>query len=206
MDSNSQRPSLMLGPVVVALGALAWALGTVSVGAARGGSELWSLDDAVLVAAAGAGAATASYLCVVAAIATACRLAGASLGHWSLAALPLPLRRAIVGTVLAAGAASIPHPATAVDDAGWIPRIPAAPAAIAAPTPVLATPQPRVHRVEPGQSLWRITARLLGPDASDGDISRQWPALYAANRDVIGPNPGHIEPGQLLTIPAELLP
>lgn len=53
--------------------------------------------------------------------------------------------------------------------------------------------------VRAGDSLWTLTARQLGPGASAAEIAAAWPALYAANRAVIGPNPGLIHPGQRLT-------
>ena len=51
-------------------------------------------------------------------------------------------------------------------------------------------------RVAPGDTLWDIAARRLGAGAS-------WPAIYALNRDVIGPDPGVITPGQRLVLPSE---
>ncbi len=57
------------------------------------------------------------------------------------------------------------------------------------------------YTVQPGDSLWRITAQLLGDDASDADISRAWPELYRANKELIGSNPSLVHPGHVLTIP-----
>jgi resuscitation-promoting factor RpfA len=78
---------------------------------------------------------------------------------------------------------------------------PAGPAALAAGT---------VHRdnrvdsyvVHRGDALWDIAARHLGPHATAADIAREWPRWYTANRDVIGPDPAVIRPGQLLRPPA----
>ena len=62
----------------------------------------------------------------------------------------------------------------------------------------------RTHTVERGECLWRI-ARATLEEAGDGAdrsaISRLWRAIYEANKDVIGPNPDLIHPGQVLTIP-----
>lgn len=58
--------------------------------------------------------------------------------------------------------------------------------------------------VVPGDSLWRIAARLLPRDASDSAITQAWQAIYAANRDVVGEDPGLIFAGQRLAIPAEV--
>jgi len=55
--------------------------------------------------------------------------------------------------------------------------------------------------VRSGDSLWSITAAALGPFATDADIAREWPRLYAGNRDVIGANPHFLRPGQVLLLP-----
>lgn len=56
--------------------------------------------------------------------------------------------------------------------------------------------------VRAGDSLWGICAESLGPLATDVDIALAWPRLYQANRDVIGPDPGLLLPGQVLKMPA----
>lgn len=56
--------------------------------------------------------------------------------------------------------------------------------------------------VRPGDSLWAIAARHLGPEASAQDVAEAWPRWYAANRDLIGPDPDLILPGQRLAVPA----
>lgn len=56
--------------------------------------------------------------------------------------------------------------------------------------------------VRRGDTLWEIAARHLGPGATTVDISRAWPAWYEANRDVIGPDPGVIRPGERLSPPS----
>jgi hypothetical protein len=56
--------------------------------------------------------------------------------------------------------------------------------------------------VRRGDTLWDIAARHLGPGATAVDISRAWPAWYDANRAVIGPDPGVIRPGELLSAPS----
>jgi nucleoid-associated protein YgaU len=69
------------------------------------------------------------------------------------------------------------------------------------PLPV-ASRQPAPHRaaaplpytVEPGDSLWTIAVWYYGSGAS-------WPRIWAANRAVIGPDPGLIRPGEHLTFP-----
>jgi len=56
--------------------------------------------------------------------------------------------------------------------------------------------------VRRGDSLWAITARHLGPGASDAEIAATWPRWYAANRNVIGADPDLLLPGQRLRPPA----
>jgi hypothetical protein len=70
-----------------------------------------------------------------------------------------------------------------------------------APRPAAAVPAAPDRVVRPGDTLWSLTAERLGPDATPARIAAAWPRLYAANRDVIGPDPAHIEPGQHLTLP-----
>ena len=66
-----------------------------------------------------------------------------------------------------------------------------APAAATRPEPPPAT----TYTVKPGDSLWKIAQQLMGGGAN-------YPALYEANKAVIGPNPSLIHPGQVLTIPS----
>jgi uncharacterized protein YidB (DUF937 family) len=62
-----------------------------------------------------------------------------------------------------------------------------------APSP---KPAEEVYTVVSGDNLSRIAKRFYG-NAND------WRRLYEANRDVIGPNPDLIQPGQKLRIPKE---
>ncbi|KUK83438.1 MAG: Peptidoglycan-binding lysin domain [Microgenomates bacterium 39_6] len=50
------------------------------------------------------------------------------------------------------------------------------------------------YTVQPGDSLWKIAVAVYG----DG---YQWTNIYEANRSDIGPNPGLINPGQVLVMP-----
>jgi nucleoid-associated protein YgaU len=60
---------------------------------------------------------------------------------------------------------------------------------------------PRVVVVRSGDTLWSIAARHLGAHASDAEVAHEWRRWYAANADVIGPDPGLITPGQHLQTP-----
>lgn len=62
------------------------------------------------------------------------------------------------------------------------------------------SPDPAVV-VRRGDSLWSITARHLGPDATAVQVAREWPRWYAANRAVIGADPELLRPGQRLVPP-----
>ena len=65
-------------------------------------------------------------------------------------------------------------------------------------------PSQRTYTVLPGESLWSVTTRLLPADSSPSEIAQAWPALYHANKDVIGPNPSLIRPGEELSVPTSL--
>lgn len=97
-------------------------------------------------------------------------------------------------------------------DRGWVPVRP--------PTPAPQAPQASAEALclvssggggrgaasEPlvvrrGDTLWDLAARCLGPDATDEEIATEWPRWYAVNRDVVGPDPDHILPGQQLVPP-----
>jgi nucleoid-associated protein YgaU len=56
--------------------------------------------------------------------------------------------------------------------------------------------------VKAGESLWSIAAAELGPNATTEAIAGRWPQWYEANRQLIGPNPNLIVPGQVLNPPA----
>ena len=55
--------------------------------------------------------------------------------------------------------------------------------------------------VAPGDSLWSVAARLLPATASDVEVAALWRRIYAANRVLIGDDPGLIRPGQRLVVP-----
>jgi LysM repeat protein len=57
--------------------------------------------------------------------------------------------------------------------------------------------RPFRYTVRPGDTLSGIAAALVVPGG--------WPALYAANHQVIGTNPGVIEPGTVLIVPRHVI-
>ncbi|MGD9957618.1 MAG: LysM peptidoglycan-binding domain-containing protein [Candidatus Nanopelagicales bacterium] len=105
------------------------------------------------------------------------------------------LLAALAGTSTALGAAAAAHaspvPATSAPQ-------PAAPAA----SPASPGAAPATYVVRPGDSLWAIAARHLGPSASDAAIAAEWPRWYRANRAVIGDDPGLIHVGTRLAVPS----
>lgn len=56
--------------------------------------------------------------------------------------------------------------------------------------------------VRPGDTLWAIAERALGPAATPGEVAAHWPRIHARNAAVIGPDPDRIRPGQLLHLPS----
>lgn len=91
-----------------------------------------------------------------------------------VAALPLPDR---------ATGGPAPHPA---------------PAARQVADPLAGGP---VAVVRPGDSLWSIAERLLPAGATDAQITATWHLIHRRNRDVIGPDPDLLLPGQRLRLP-----
>lgn len=103
--------------------------------------------------------------------------------------------------VPAAGPAADGTPAP---DPRWRPLRP-----VAEPGPLtsgrLRPPEPAASpgevTVRAGDSLWSLSAALLGPFASDADIASAWPRLYQGNRNIIGEDPNVLLPGQVLRFP-----
>lgn len=66
------------------------------------------------------------------------------------------------------------------------------------PTGPVATPVV----VQAGDTLWAIARDHLPDGAADDAIATEWPRWYAANSDLIGPDPDLIRPGQHLLPPS----
>lgn len=153
----------------------------------------------------------------------AAHLAPATVRHWA----GLLLGVALAGTIAPAGAAAAPAALTqAVAPApGWAGEesSPApSPEWTATPdwTPLPVREQPPVsltvqrevaadesHQVvvRRGDTLWDLAAAFLSPDATDAQIAAEWQRWHAANREVIGPDPDLILPGQVLVRPVDSL-
>jgi nucleoid-associated protein YgaU len=77
------------------------------------------------------------------------------------------------------------------------------PVAPAAPTPPVIT-GPAVlptYVVQPGDCLWAIAARILGPRADGRAIDAGWRRIYDTNRAAVGDNPSLIHIGLVLLLP-----
>jgi len=73
------------------------------------------------------------------------------------------------------------------------------PAAVDAPP---AAPVGDVYVVRPGDTLWTIAERRLGPEATPSEIARFVDRLWNVNAAVIGTgSPDLIMPGQSLRVP-----
>ena len=97
---------------------------------------------------------------------------------------------------------------TALEQTTWIPSAPPTPIPVTPPASPVVTGHPRATAavedhvvVRRGDTLWHIAGRYLGADASAAEIATEWPRWWAANRDVIGPDPDVILPGQVLRPP-----
>lgn len=85
---------------------------------------------------------------------------------------------------------------------GWLPAPP--PDAPAADVTLVArgAPEDRLVTVRRGDTLWSIAGDHLPPSATLEQVAESWPRWYAANREIIGPDPHLILPGQQLRAPA----
>lgn len=61
--------------------------------------------------------------------------------------------------------------------------------------------RPTAVRVGPGDSLWSIADRQLGPKATVTAVDRAWRRIARANAHLLGPDPDLIFPGVVLVVP-----
>lgn len=133
-------------------------------------------------------------------------------GQYSPADPGAPLPPAVSAAWAPGAATAPPAPATPAPRAAgveprWMPSPAPADPGTLAPAQLRAqdpAPGEREVTVRGGDSLWDICASELGPLVSDVDIALAWPQLYQHNRDVIGPDPGLLRPGQVLRVPPGL--
>lgn len=121
---------------------------------------------------------------------------------------PFPDPGWTVGTTAGVGGGpdDVPPDMEATPDPGWVPAPP-----VVRPQPDLRVLAPSRHDgaaddtpevvVRRGDTLWSIAAHHLGPDPSEAEVARAWPAWYAANREVVGDDPDLLRPGQVLRAP-----
>jgi nucleoid-associated protein YgaU len=188
----------LLGLAWLAIGVLLEAVarvpGAVGAGAARASAALSPLvvrRVAAIVLGVGVGA---SGVGAGAAVAGPARVVGTAVAG------------AVAPTAGQSDGAALPDPGwTPAPDPGWTPTTPTV-----RPQPDVSVVTGRraapvedrgevvVHR---GDSLWSIAARHLGPGATDSEVADAWPRWFAANRDVVGPDPDRLLPGQVLRAP-----
>lgn len=178
-------------------------------------------DQAVLIVAAAIGWLVLAWLVLGLVVVAAGELPGAvgtlarALGTFVVpAAVRQTLTLALGVGIVAAGAgvataAPAPQPPAGVAPGAaldWPRQSPVVPA----PPPVdppaygppsFADPTDGVITVDSGDSLWAIATDQLPPGASASSIAITVEHWYAANRNVIGPDPDLIRPGQQLTPP-----
>lgn len=224
----ASRRSGALAVLLAAAGVLAWAGPRPGDLADLGRLAGTPVDEAIATVAGFAAELCFAYVALSAVLVGLARLpglAGRLAGGLAVRVTPVLLRRALEttlgvtvatasvaasGPALAAGPTSTRPPAVLATSTAPPPSPPAlpsldrpanpAPPPAPAPVPVRASADVAVvvHR---GDCLWRIAARHLSADATDAQIAAAWPQWYAANRDVIGPDPDLLLPGQRLRSP-----
>ena len=147
---------------------------------------------------------------------------GRTADHLARAVLPRAVYGLAVGAsgagVLLAPVAAAAQPPPTVPAPAW-PTSSAVPAPAWPIGPEAATPRPTprpesrpaarqpdapsgVVTVRPGDSLWTIAAaHLTPPHPPAARIAAAWPRWFAANRAVIGADPDHLVPGEVLAVP-----
>ena len=179
------------------LAGLAGAASSIPGPAGRAAGRAWAwlvprAARAALAAAVGVGT-TAGPVAATGTMASATTVAAT--------AAAAPAQPAVSGRLMASGANTVPQVARPSTHGRWS-------GAPATPTPTIPrtdiTPADRVETtvtVRPGDSLWAIAARRLGPGSTDAEVAAEWPRWYAHNRTSIGPDPDLLVTGTVLTVP-----
>ncbi len=139
----------------------------------------------------------AAWFWLAASVVVVGALRGAS---WSLPGCPSGLARLLMtacGVALLVPAA----PAWADSDSGPTPVGVDVLAGLPLPERATHGPDRAVVVVAPGESLWSIAEQALGREATASEVDREWRAIWAANRSVIGADPDLIHPGARLRLP-----
>ena len=91
---------------------------------------------------------------------------------------------------------------TVAVDPAWKPAPDPVPASLLIPPGLRAEGgSPKTVTVVAGDTLWDLAAARLGPLATDAERAGMWPRWYELNRQVIGPDPNILLPGQILLVP-----
>lgn len=91
---------------------------------------------------------------------------------------------------------------SAAVDPAWKPAPDPVPPSLLVPPGLRAEPAtgPSVT-VLAGDTLWDLAAAQLGPLATAVEVAELWPRWYELNRQVVGPDPDVLLPGQILVVP-----
>lgn len=122
----------------------------------------------------------------------------------------------LLGRAARAGLAALLPPAARVAAATALGVQATTGAAVAAPTDGLAVERPVTSLatavsspptepptvvVAPGDTLWDLARRHLGPDPSTAEVAAAWPRWWEANRGAIGADPDLLAVGLRLVVP-----
>ena len=183
------------------------------------GARLAAVDPPVLVAGLCGGLllVSAAWLLLVTAVTVAEAVTGSTRVHLRAPALLRRLVLAGCGAALTAAAVKGPaladaspaeggtHPATAGTATLTGLTVPDRPlGAVRARTSVTTpghTGRAATVTVRPGDSLWLLSERLLGPGADPGAVADACRALHRANHARVGDDPDLVLPGTVLHIP-----
>jgi hypothetical protein len=190
-------------------------LGSAYVGVTGPGLGAQPFDRVLVWACAVLAVVAGGWLWVVTTAAIVEALSG---GDHPLPGVPGPVRRLVLTACGAAVVAGLAAPAyatpgevhqdrhAAVSVAGLpLPdrAVAALPGAARVSDGLLVRPVPptSVVEVRPGDTLWDLARRDLGPDADDAAITARWHEIYELNRSAIGADPDLIQPAQRLRLP-----
>ena len=194
--SSVRRRAALLG-VVVTAGAAALARATAAPAADLVRDPAADFAG-LLVQACALGALVATALLW----ATACATVAGQLRRPGVPRRPVGPVRALLlaacGVVVLAGpVAAAPDPAPSPTLSGL--PFPDRPAGVA--EPARPAESARTVVVRPGDSLWAISARTLGPGARTSEVASYGRRVHVLNARVIGPDPDLVRPGQRLRLP-----